>query len=133
MDVLILMALILLNGLFAMSEIALVSARNSRLQKLADKGDSGAANAIKLKQDPTRFLSTVQIGITTISLLNGIYGEAALAAPLAEYLTSWGVSSKRPLWPQLLLLYWGSLIYLLSLVNWCPKDWPSSIPNFLPA
>lgn len=114
MDVLILMALILLNGLFAMSEIALVSARNSRLQKLADKGDSGAANAIKLKQDPTRFLSTVQIGITTIGLLNGIYGEAALAAPLAEYLTSWGVSSKTASMASTIIVVLG--ITYLSIV-----------------
>ncbi|GFR77063.1 membrane protein, partial [Elysia marginata] len=94
MDVLILIALILLNGVFAMSEIALVSSRKSRLQKLADKGDAGAASAIRLGEEPTRFLSTVQIGITVIGLLNGIYGEAALAAPLAEYLVTFDISSK---------------------------------------
>ncbi|WP_419834494.1 hemolysin family protein [Endozoicomonas atrinae] len=94
MDVLILSALILLNGVFAMSEIALVSARKSRLQKLADKGDAGAATAIKLGEEPTRFLSTVQIGITVIGLLNGIYGEAALAAPLAEYMSTFDISRK---------------------------------------
>ena len=94
MDVLILTALILLNGVFAMSEIALVSARKSRLQKLADKGDAGAATAIKLGEEPTRFLSTVQIGITVIGLLNGIYGEAALAAPLAEYMSTFDISRK---------------------------------------
>ncbi|WP_211831102.1 hemolysin family protein [Kistimonas asteriae] len=94
MDVLILIALILLNGVFAMSEIALVSARKSRLQRLADKGDAGAASAIRLGEEPTRFLSTVQIGITVIGLLNGIYGEAALAAPLAEYMASFDISTK---------------------------------------
>ncbi|TKB54549.1 hemolysin family protein [Ferrimonas aestuarii] len=93
MDVLILLALILLNGVFAMSEIALVSARKSRLQKLADKGDRSAASAIALGEEPTRFMSTVQIGITAIGLLNGIYGEAALAAPFAEYLKQWGMSA----------------------------------------
>lgn len=94
MDVLILLLLILLNGAFAMSEIALVSARKSRLQKLADKGDAGAASAIALGQEPTRFLSTVQIGITAIGLLNGIYGEAALAAPLADAMVGWGMTEK---------------------------------------
>jgi putative hemolysin len=91
MEIAILFALILLNGLFAMSEIALVTARRARLQKLVDEGNRSAAAAVKLGQDPTRFLSTIQIGITSIGVLNGIVGEAALAAPLAEWLTSLGV------------------------------------------
>lgn len=91
MDVLILAALILLNGLFAMSEIALVTARRSRLQKLAEEGDSAAALAIKLGSEPTRFLSTVQIGITAIGILNGIAGQAAFADPLADWLMTKGL------------------------------------------
>jgi putative hemolysin len=91
MEIAILFALILLNGLFAMSELALVSARKVRLQKLVDEGDKSAAAAVKLGEDPTRFLSTIQIGITSIGVLNGIVGEAALAAPLAVWLTSTGV------------------------------------------
>lgn len=91
MEIAILFALILLNGLFAMSEIALVTARKARLQKLVDEGDSSAAAAVKLGEDPTRFLSTIQIGITSIGVLNGIVGEAALAAPLALWLASLGV------------------------------------------
>ncbi|MGF1735474.1 hemolysin family protein [Photobacterium satsumensis] len=94
MDVLILAGLILLNGVFAMSEIALVTARKSRLQKLAGNGDKGAVSAIKLGEEPTRFLSTVQIGITAIGILNGIFGEAALAGPLAEYLQQFGLTAK---------------------------------------
>ena len=94
MDVLILAGLILLNGVFAMSEIALVTARKSRLQKLAGTGDKGAASAIKLGEEPTRFLSTVQIGITAIGILNGIFGEAALAGPLAQYLQQFGLAAK---------------------------------------
>ena len=92
MEIAILIALIFLNGLFAMSEIALVTARKARLQKLIDEGDSGAAAAVKLGEDPTRFLSTIQIGITSIGVLNGIVGEAALAEPLAHWLVSLGVS-----------------------------------------
>ena len=85
--------LIVLNGLFAMSEIALVAARKARLMKLAADGDSSAAVALKLGEDPTKFLSTIQIGITSIGILNGIVGEAVLAAPLAEWLKSLGVDS----------------------------------------
>jgi putative hemolysin len=92
MEVAILFALIFLNGLFAMSEIALVTARKARMQKLVDEGDHAAAAAVKLGEDPTRFLSTIQIGITSIGVLNGIVGEAALAAPLSDWLSSLGVA-----------------------------------------
>jgi putative hemolysin len=91
MDFLILALLILLNGFFAMSEIALVTAKRSRLQKLADAGDSAAAVAIKLGAEPTRFLSTVQIGITAIGILNGIAGEAAFAEPFANWIISFDI------------------------------------------
>lgn len=94
MEIALLFALILLNGLFAMSEIALVTARKARLQKLVDEGDGAAAAAVKLGEDPTRFLSTIQIGITSIGVLNGIVGEAALAAPLAVWLASVGVAEE---------------------------------------
>jgi putative hemolysin len=90
MEILILVVLIVLNGLFAMSEIALVTARRARLAKLAENGDGSAAVAIKLGENPTRFLSTIQIGITSIGILNGIVGEAALARPLAGWLQTWG-------------------------------------------
>ena len=93
MEIPILIALILLNGVFAMSEIALVTARKARLQKLIDEGDSAAAAALKLGEDPTRFLSTVQIGITSIGVLNGIFGEAALAGPLAQWLVQMGMAA----------------------------------------
>ena len=91
MEIAILFALILLNGLFAMSEIALVTARRVRLQKLVDEGDSAAKAAVKLGEDPTRFLSTIQIGITSIGVLNGIVGEAALAIPFGQWLEQVGV------------------------------------------
>lgn len=91
MEILILVGLVVLNGIFAMSEIALVTARRARLQARADEGDKGAAVALQLGEDPTRFLSTIQIGITSIGLLNGIVGEAVLAAPLAAWLTSLGM------------------------------------------
>lgn len=94
MELALLVALIVLNGLFAMSEIALIAARKSRLQKLAEDGDHSAAVAIRLGEEPTQFLSTIQIGITAIGILNGIVGEAALAGPLAGLLHSWGIDAK---------------------------------------
>jgi putative hemolysin len=86
MEIFVLAALILLNGLFAMSEIALVTARRARLQALVDSGDAGAAAAMALNEHPTRFLSTIQVGITSIGVLSGIVGEAALAEPLARWI-----------------------------------------------
>ena len=86
MEILFLFLLIFLNGLFAMSEIAIVTARKARLQKYIDAGDAGAIAAAKVGEDPTHFLSTVQIGITSISILNGIVGESVLAEPTAKWL-----------------------------------------------
>ena len=94
MEILFLIGLIVLNGVFAMSEIALVTARRARLARLAEDGDGAAAVAIKLGEDPTRFLSTIQIGITSIGVLNGIVGEAALAGPLADWLQGLGVEQR---------------------------------------
>ena len=94
MEVLILACLILLNGAFAMSEVALLTARQSKLSTLAQRGDKLAAAAIKLSANPTRFLSTVQIGITSIGLLNGIVGEAILAEPFAVWLQAQGLEHK---------------------------------------
>lgn len=79
MDIAIIFGLILLNGLFAMSEIALVSSRQVRLQQAADNGSDGAKAALRLAKEPTRFLSTVQVGITLIGILAGAFGEAAIA------------------------------------------------------
>ncbi len=94
MEILVLFALILLNGVFAMSEIALVTARRARLARLAEEGDGSAAVAMKLGEEPTRFLSTIQIGITSIGILNGIVGESALAVPLSDWLQSLGMAQR---------------------------------------
>ncbi|HEX4870055.1 MAG TPA: hemolysin family protein [Moraxellaceae bacterium] len=82
MDILIILLLVLINGLFAMSEIAIVSARRVRLQQMAEEGDLGARAALVLAEHPTRFLSTVQIGITLIGILSGAFGEAAITQRL---------------------------------------------------
>jgi Mg2+/Co2+ transporter CorB len=86
LEILILFGLVLVNGVFAMSEVALLTARRSRLEALAGQGDRMAAAAARLAQDPTRFLSTIQIGITSIGILNGILGEAFLSEPFSRWL-----------------------------------------------
>ncbi len=86
MDIALLVFLILLNGVFAMSEMALTASRKARLQVMAEAGEAGAQAAISLHDNPTKFLSTVQIGITSIGVLNGIVGDAAFSGPLADWL-----------------------------------------------
>jgi putative hemolysin len=82
----LLLLLILLNGVFAMSEIAVVSSRKARLQKMADDGSVGAKAALKLNDEPSSFLSTIQVGITSIGILSGVVGEDALADTIAGWL-----------------------------------------------
>ncbi|MDE2584368.1 MAG: HlyC/CorC family transporter, partial [Betaproteobacteria bacterium] len=91
MDLGIVLLLILLNGVFAMSEIAVVSSRQARLQRLAEDGSLGAEAALKLHNEPTRFLSTIQVGITSIAILSGAIGEAALADPVARWLSQFNL------------------------------------------
>lgn len=89
-EALVIVVLILANGVFSMSEIAVVSARRARLQQLADDGDRGARTALELAAAPNRFLATIQIGITLIGILAGAFGGATLAGQLASRLA--GVS-----------------------------------------
>ncbi|HKQ84504.1 MAG TPA: hemolysin family protein [Steroidobacteraceae bacterium] len=90
-DILILFLLILLNGFFALSEMALVSAKRVRLQAAAEHGRRGAKSALALLEDPTGFLSAVQIGITLIGILTGVYSGATFATYFAEYLVQMGM------------------------------------------
>lgn len=101
MDTALVIFLILLNGLFAMSEMALTASRKARLQVMVEGGESGAQAAMDLHENPTKFLSTVQIGITSIGVLNGIVGEAAFSGP-------WPCGCKPS--------------------SICPSAWPSSAP-----
>ena len=88
-DVAIIAVLILLNGLFAMSELAIVSSRDPRLQAAEKRGSRGAKIARQLAADPGRFLSTVQVGITLIGILAGAYSGASLGQPVADRLGAW--------------------------------------------
>jgi putative hemolysin len=87
MDVLLLLLLILLNAVFAMSEMAVVSSRKARLQRMADDGFPGAKSAMALNEEPSAFLSTIQVGITTIGILSGVVGEGLLASSIAAWLS----------------------------------------------
>ena len=91
MDFLLIAFLTLLNGVFAMSEMALSSSRKARLAAMAESGDKGAEAALGLLDNPTQFLSSVQVGITSIGMLNGIIGEAAFSGGLSAWLQSVGM------------------------------------------
>ena len=86
MEFVIIIILILINGFFAMSEISIVSARRSRLEASAKKGNAGAKKAVELAENPSRFLSTVQVGITLIGILTGLFGGESIAADLEVHI-----------------------------------------------
>lgn len=90
-EITIILLLVLLNGFFALSEMALVSSRRARLQVRAEQGSHGARVALTLLEDPTQFLSAVQVGITLIGILTGMYSGATLAAHLDDIIAAWGV------------------------------------------
>ncbi len=90
MDFILIAFLTLLNGVFAMSELALASSRKARLSAMAETGDKGAQAALTLLENPTQFLSSVQVGITSIGMLNGIIGEAAFSGALSSWIQSFG-------------------------------------------
>ena len=94
MDILLIALLTLLNGAFAMSELALTASRKVRLIGMAEAGDGGAKAALVLLEDPTRFLSSVQVGITSIGVLNGIIGEAAFSGGVSAWIEALGVSER---------------------------------------
>jgi putative hemolysin len=94
MDFLLIVFLTLLNGVFAMSELALAASRKVRLNAMAEEGDKGAQAALALLGNPNQFLSTVQVGITSIGMLNGIVGEAAFSEGVAAWLHGFGVADK---------------------------------------
>jgi putative hemolysin len=93
-DVVIILALIVLNGVLAMSELAIVSSREARLKAMAKSGSGGAKCALELAADPGRFLSTVQIGITLVGILAGAYSGATLGGPVGQRIAVLGVESE---------------------------------------
>ncbi len=91
LDILLILFLILLNGVFAMAEIAVVSSRKMRLKALAEQQHRGANTAPKLAENPARFLSAIQVGITSVGILAGVFGGEELAPPLERYFSSFTV------------------------------------------
>ena len=88
MEIVIVVLLIVVNGVFAMAEIAIISAKKSRLQQLANEGNSRAQAALDISKSPIRFLSTVQIGITLVGIFAGVFGGATIAEDLAKYINT---------------------------------------------
>lgn len=111
-EILIVVLLILLNGSLAMSELAVVSSRPARLKTMADQGSAGAAAAIRLSENPGRFLSSVQIGITLVGVLSGAFSGATLGARLAGFLGAQGVD---PEWASTLGV--GGVVLLLTYLS----------------
>ena len=93
MDLLLIVLLTLLNGVFSMSELALASSRKARLAAIAEAGDKGAQAALALLENPTQFLSSVQVGITSIGMVNGILGEAAFSDGVSAWIQGFGVTT----------------------------------------
>jgi putative hemolysin len=110
------LVLIALNGLFSLSELAVVSSRKVRLKTMADQDRAGAAAALKLTEDPGRFLSTVQIGITLVGILAGAFSGAALSQSFDEVLEGWGVPT-RVAEPLAYVLVIGFITYLSVIVG----------------
>jgi putative hemolysin len=110
------LGLILLNGVFALSELAVVSARKPRLKTMADAGRSGARAALRLAEEPGRFLSTVQIGITLVGILAGAFSGAALSERFDAILEAWGLAT-RVAEPLAYVLVLGAITYLSVIVG----------------
>ncbi len=106
----VILGLIVLNGLFASAELALVQARRARLKALADEGHRGARAALQLLDDPTRLLSSVQVGITLVGILTGVYSGAAYSAGLA----SWLAATEPRLAPYAEELAYGLIVVVMT-------------------
>ena len=133
---LILFSLILVNGLFAMAELAVFSSRPTRLKQMAEAGSKGARAALRLLDDPTRFLSTAQFGITLIGVLAGVYSGARFAEPLGELLA--GVELLAPIVQYTDTIAYGIVVVgvtYLSLVigELVPKRWALTNPEAVAA
>ena len=95
MELLLLLLLFIINGFFSMSEMAVVSARKARLQQLHEEGQASAGAALALANEPSHFLSTIQVGITVIGITSGVFGEARLSADVAAWLSQWPALAPR--------------------------------------
>src|SRR5262245_57235360 len=113
-EIAVVLVLIAVNGMFALSELAVVSSRRSRLKSLAREGRRGADRALALAADPGRFLSTVQIGITAVGLIAGAYSGSTLTADLKAHLLARGLTHGVADWLAFAVVF--SAITYLSLI-----------------
>jgi len=120
-DILIILVLILLNGVFAMSELALVSAKRLRLERRAEEGSRGARTAIELADNPSHFLSTVQVGITLIGIFTGAFGEASLVSRLTPQIEGIGLLAPYAYEIALFLVVLGITFTSIILGELVPK------------
>jgi len=132
MDFLLIAFLTLLNSVFAMSEMALSSSRKARLVVMAESGDKGAQAALGLLDNPTQFLSSVQVGITSIGMLNGIIGEAAFSGGLSAWLQSLGMSLRPSEFTATALVVAIITYITMCLANWFPSALASCTPKLQP-
>jgi putative hemolysin len=116
LEIAIVLCLVVLNGVFALSELAIVSARRSRLKALAAEGRRGANRALALAADPGRFLSTVQIGITAVGLVAGAYSGATLSIALDDFLEARGVPDVAASWLAYVAVF-SSITYLSLIIG----------------
>jgi putative hemolysin len=121
MELLFLLLLTLLNGLFSMSEMAVVSSRKARLQHLAEEGRRGAQVALALAESPSSFLATVQIGITVIGIASGAFGEATLVQGLSEWLSQWQLFERHSRGIALTIVISGITLASVILGELVPK------------
>ncbi len=132
LELLVVLVLIFINGLFAMSELAVVSARRPRLKTLAERRVRGAKRRLELAADPGRFLSAVQIGITLIGILAGAFSGASLGDALPHWFQGFGISRGWPRRWALASSSRSSPISRLSSGNSCRSSSPCVMPNESP-
>lgn len=115
-EIAVVLFLVLLNGFFAMSELAIVSSRRARLKPLADRGHRGARRALQLAEHPTRFLATVQFGITLVGIVAGAYSGATLSGPVAYLIGDWPLVGEHA-YPVAVTLVVAAITYLSLVVG----------------
>ncbi|MDL2261453.1 hemolysin family protein [Methanimicrococcus sp. OttesenSCG-928-J09] len=130
-ELIVILILILINGLLSLSEVAIISSRKSRLKSAAKKGQAGAQKALDLAEDPSRFLSTVQIGITVIGVFLGIYSGINLSGDLAVFLSKFEILAPYALPLAALIVVLLITYFLIVLGELIPKKIGYSRPEFV--
>ncbi len=120
-DVLLLTLLIIFNGFFSMSEIAIVASRRSKLQILAEDNAPGAKLALKLSENPSKVLSIVQIGMTSIAVLSGVVGQAALVEPFSEFIQGFGLQEATATGISLVVIVFAITYFSIVIGELVPK------------